>query len=221
MDEFLRYEQLLAPVVSILMTVVIVPLISRLYRLHREQAHMIKRKLFENTGVVIFGVFDGKMQSDYLGGFLTTLFGETLFELIVEWNDEPSPNIIIPQNEHQSAHMVEILAAHASPYILQSRRIDCYFDGAEEHGTKSYKFCKFVVGLARPDADKLACHDYPRVIMIEAGHLKQLMEDDTILPQFQTTDGVTWLETVRELGTRYLNGEKGIAVLEIPLVPKA
>jgi hypothetical protein len=164
---------------------------------------------------VIFGVFDGGLQSDYLGGFLTLMFGETLFDLIVGWNDAPSPNIIVPKTAYQSAHLQEILAAHASPFILQSGRIDCYFDGAKAYGTASYKFAKFVVGLARPDANKLTCHDYPRVII--ADNLKRIAEEQ-VRPQYETPDGYIWLETVREMGRSYFSGKQdGLVVLEIPL----
>jgi len=204
--------------VSLVVTLVILPYLGRLIRLHREQALMIKKKLFEHTGVVIYGVFDKKLQSDYLGGFLTTLFGERLFDLIVHWNDEPSPSVIIPRSDCEADHMKEILAAHASPYILQSSMIECYFKDVEVYGTPSYRFTKLVVGLARPDAHKLVCHDYPRVIAIEQSMLKKLMEDKDIQPQWDTQDGYTWLETVRELGQKYFSGERhGIAVLEVPL----
>jgi hypothetical protein len=33
---------------------------------------MIRKKLQEHTGVVVFGLFDGGLQSDYLGGLNET-----------------------------------------------------------------------------------------------------------------------------------------------------
>lgn len=217
MDTLLRYEPIASPILMLVLTALIWPYLGRLYRLHREQNLMIKKKIFEHTGVVIFGLFDGKLQSDYLGGFLTTLFGETLFDLIVDWNDKPSPNIIVPDNEYQSDHLQEILAAHASPYVLQSNRIDCYFEHVQPYGTPTYQFAKLVVALARPDATNLAAHDYPRVIIVELENLKRIMDED-VVPQHENRDGYTWLETVRELGKRYFGGEhQGIAVLEVPL----
>jgi hypothetical protein len=216
--EYLKtFELLLGPLLTIILTAIIVPYLRRLYRLHREQGLMIRKKLLEHTGVVIFGIFDDGLQSDYLGGFLTLMFGETLFDLIVGWNDAPSPNIIVPKTEYLCAHLQEILAAHASPFILQSGRIDCYFDHVKAYGTPSYKFTKFVVGLARPDANKLTCHDYPRVVVVELDNLKRITEEK-VRPQYETQDGYVWLETVREMGRSYFSGrQQGLVVLEIPL----
>src|ERR1039458_9709599 len=166
MDYLKTFEWLLGPLFTLILTAIIVPYLGRLYRMHREQSLMLRKKLLEHTGVVVFGIFDGGLQSDYLGGFLTLMFGETLFDLIVGWNDAPSPSIIVPKTEYQCAHLQEILAAHASPFILQSGRIDCYFDRVKAYGTPSYQFAKFVVALARPDANKLASHDYPRVVIV-------------------------------------------------------
>ncbi len=217
MDYLRTIEVLLGPLLTLILTAIIVPYLTRLYRLHREERLMIRKKLLEHTGVVIFGLFDGGLQSDYLGGFLTLMFGETLFDLIVGWNDAPSPNIIVPKTEYQCAHLQEILAAHASPFILQSGRIDCYFDGVKAHGTPSYQFAKFIVGLARPDANKLTCHDYPRVIVAEIDNLKRIIEEE-VRPQYETQDGYVWLETVREMGRNYFAGKhQGLVVLEIPL----
>jgi hypothetical protein len=216
--DYLKMAELFAgPLLTLILMVIIVPYLRRLYRMHREQGLMIRRKLLEHTGVVVFGVFDGGLQSDYLGGFLTVMFGETLFDLIVGWNDAPSPNLIVPKSEYQCAHLQEILAAHASPFILQSGRIDCYFERVKAYGTPSYQFAKFVVGLARPDANKLTCHDYPRVIVVEIDNLKRITEDE-VRPQYETQDGYVWLETVREMGKCYFSGrQQGLVVLEIPL----
>jgi hypothetical protein len=216
-DPTRTFELLLAPLLTLLLTAIVVPYLRRLYRLHREEGLMMRKKLLEHTGVVIFGVFDGGLQSDYLGGFLTLMFGETLFDLIAGWNDAPSPSIIVPKTAHQADHLQEILAAHASPFILQSGRIDCYFNGVRAYGTESYKFAKFVVGLARPDANKLASHDYPRVVIAEIDNLKRITEEE-IRPQYETSDGYTWLATVREMGKSYFSGkQQGLIVLEIPL----
>jgi hypothetical protein len=217
MDYLRSIELLLGPLLTLILTAIIVPYLRRLYRLHREHSLMIRKKLLEHTGVVIFGLFDGGLQSDYLGGFLTLLFGETLFDLIVGWNEAPSPSLIVPKTEYHSAHLQEILAAHASPFILQSGRIDCYFDGVRVYGTASYKFAKFVVGLARPDANELTSHDYPRVIIAEIDTLKRITEDE-VRPQYETPDGYVWLETVRGMGRSYFSGrQQGLVVLEIPL----
>jgi hypothetical protein len=220
MEYIKPYEPLMGPLLTLLLMVIIVPYLRRLYRLHREQGLMIHKKLLEHTGVVVFGLFDGKLQSDYLGGFLTALFGETLFDLIVGWNDRSSPSIIVPPTDYQCDHLQEILAAHASPYMLQSGRIDCYFRDVEVCGTPSYPFARFVVALARPDAEHLSAHDYPRVIIVEVGTLKKIMEQ-TVMPQCDTKDGRTWLRTVRELGTDFFAGkQQGMVVLEIPIAPR-
>jgi hypothetical protein len=217
MDYLKTLELLLGPLLTLILTMIIVPYLRRLYRMHREQGLMIRKKLLEHTGVVVFGLFDGGLQSDYLGGFLTVMFGETLFDLIVGWNDAPSPSIIVPKTEYQCDHLQEILAAHASPFILQSGRIDCYFDRVKAYGTLSYQFAKFVVGLARPDANKLTSHDYPRVIIVEIDNLKRIT-DEEVRPQYETQDGYAWLETVREMGKCYFSGkQQGFVVLEIPL----
>jgi len=215
---FFELSSILGWLFSLFMSAIIIPFIAKLYRLHREQQQMIRKKLFEHTGVVLFGLFDGKLQSDYLGGFLTTFFGERLFDLIVGWNESAAtPSIVVPRNDFEADHMTEILAAKASPYLLQSRRIDGYLQGAEVFGTPSYRFAKLIVGLARPDASKLKSHDYPRVIIVEQGMLKAILAGD-IQPQWETQDGYTWLATVRELGERFYGGKHhGIAVLELPL----
>jgi hypothetical protein len=215
--KFFELSSMLGWLISLVMSAIIIPFLARIYRLHREQQYMIRKKLFEHTGVVLFGLFDGQLQSDFLGGFLTTLFGERLFDLIVGWNDVASPSLITPRNDFEADHMAEILAAKASPYLLQSGRIDGYFRGVESYGTPSYRFAKMVVGLARPDASKLKSHDYPRVIILEQGTLKKIMEEE-VKPQWETQDGYTWLSTVRELGERFYGGKhNGIAVLELPL----
>ena len=217
MELFKHYEPLIGPLSTLILMAVVVPYLRRLYRLHREQGLMIRKKLLEHTGVVIFGLFDGKVQSDYLGGFLTALFGETLFDLIVGWNETPSPSIIVPKTDYQGDHLKEILAAHASPFVLQSRRIDCYFRNAEVCGTPSYPFAKFVVALARPDAAQLASHDYPRVVIVEIGALRKIIETDPE-PQYDTKEGRTWLDTVRELGNDFFAGQRdGMVILEIPI----
>jgi hypothetical protein len=221
MDYLKTYEPLIGPALTILATAIVVPYLRRLYRLHREHVRMVHKKLLEHTGVVIFGVFDGRLQSDYLGGFLTAMFGETLFDLIVGWNDSPSPSILVPPTDYQCEHLEEILAAHASPFLLQSTRIDCYFRGAEVCGSRSYPFAKFVVALARPDANQLSSHDYPRVMIIEVGTLKRIL-DETVLPQYESQDGRTWLRTVRELAKAYFAGRRrGTVVLEVPVTPQA
>ncbi len=217
METIKTYEPLIGPLFTLLFMLVVVPYLRRLYRLHREQSLMIRKKLLEHTGVVVFGLFDGKLQSDYLGGFLTALFGETLFDMIVGWNEHPSPSIVVPPTDYQCEHLQEILAAHASPYMLQSGRIDCYFRDVEDCGTPSYPFARFVVALARPDAAHLASHDYPRVIVVEEGTLKKIMKQ-TVMPQYDTKEGRTWLRTVRELGDDFFAGKRqGMVVLEIPI----
>ena len=221
MEYIKTYEPLVAPLLTLLLMAIVVPYLRRLYRLHREQGLMIRKKLLEHTGVVIYGVFDGKLQSDYLGGFLTAMFGETLFDLIVGWNDHPSPSIIVPKTDYQREHLEEILAARASPFVLQSGRIDCYFRGVEVCGTPSYPFARFVVALARPDAAQLSSHDYPRVMIVEVSTLRRIMEED-VVAQYDTKDGRTWLQTVRELGRDFFSDDRrGMVILEIPLASES
>ena len=156
MDYIKLYEPLVGPLLTLILTAIVVPYLNRLYRLHREHALMVRKKLLEHTGVVIFGLFDGRLQSDYLGGFLTVMFGETLFDLIVGWNNGPSPNIIVPKSDYHSAHL-------------------------------------------------------------EVNTLKKIV-DQEVLPQYDSQDGYTWLETVREMGRDYFKGnQRGMVVLEIPI----
>lgn len=210
-----KYSRLL----EVGLTLIIIPIVTKTLRHNQEQGKMIRKKLDETTGVVVYGLFDGKLQSDYLGGIKTALFGEWLFDLIVGWNDKPSPNLITPPESFQADFMREIMAANASPFILQSRRIDCYFAGAKQHGTKNYPFARLILGLARPDADKLISQDYPRIMIVEEGHLRSIVDAETIQPQYDTPEGQTWLRTVRELGEAHFGGrDNGIAILEIPLL---
>lgn len=194
------------------------PILLRIMKHNREQKAMVQKKLFENTGVMLFGEFGGQVQSEFLGNFLTTLFGESIFDLVVGWNDQPSPNVIVPETTHQAAHLAEIMSAKASEYILQTNNVDCYFDGAELHGNDKYRYCKIIVALARPDAQKLASYDYARLIAIEVGALMRVVRGAETKPQHETTDGFTWLEVVKELGHKYTSGQhQGLAVLEFPM----
>lgn len=207
-----------ARLIELGLTVIILPIVAKILRHNREQGKMIKKKLDETTGVVIFGLFDGKLQSDFLGGIKTALFGEWLFDLIVGWNDKKSPNLITPPTNYQADYMREVMAANASPFILQSRRIDCYFAQAKAYGTSHYRYAKLVLGLARPDADKLESQDYPRIIAIEESQLRAVLDAEKVEPQFDTGEGRTWLMTIRELGEAHFAGrDSGIAILEIPL----
>jgi hypothetical protein len=216
MNEYLRV--LLGPLTGLVLGTVIVPLLVRIYRLHQEHQRMVKRQLFEHTEVILAGEFDGQVQTDNLGGFLTTLFGERLFGQIVHWNDKPSPSLINPPSDFQADHLRAILRAHVSPFLLQSKRIDCYFDRLAEYGTPSYKFAKFVACLVRPDACMLDSHDCPRVLVIEEAALRRVFENADVKPQYPTKDGKTWLETIRLVGEKYFShGHPSIEVLEIPI----
>jgi hypothetical protein len=72
MDYLKTLELLLGPLLTLILTMIVVPYLRRLYRMHREQGLMIRKKLQEHTGVVVFGLFDGGLQSDYLGGLNET-----------------------------------------------------------------------------------------------------------------------------------------------------
>jgi hypothetical protein len=204
--------------VSIVLSMVVIPLILRVIRQNRETRLMVQKKLFENTGVRIYGEFDGQLQSEYLGSFLTTLFGERLFLLITSWNDKPSPSLIVPPEDFMTAHMLEVMAAHSSPFILQSNGLKRYFQNVEVHGTENYKYCKCVVALARPDASKLESHDYPRLVVVEAAALKRIHDNPNLQPQESTPEGRTWLETLKDMAGRYYADKRsGMAILEFPV----
>ena len=70
MDYLKTLELLLGPLLTVILTLIIVPYLRRLYRMHREQGLMIGKEALGATGVVVFGLFDGGLQSDYLGRFL-------------------------------------------------------------------------------------------------------------------------------------------------------
>ncbi len=201
-----------------LLPVIIVPILIKIYRQHKEQGLMIKKTLFENTGVLIFGEFGGQVQSEFLGDFLTTLFGHRIFDLIVSWNDKPSPNLIVPPSKEEAAHLSEIAMAKASLYLLQSLHLEAYFKNAALHGADAYKYCRILVALARPDANKLTAHDRPRIVAIELDALRRIATNPDVKPQWDTTDGITWVQVMRELWDKYQKGEHdGLAILEFPM----
>ena len=214
LPQFLEFSQ----VVEWVLLLIIIPFIIKHYRSHKEQGLMIRRKLHENTGMMIFGEFDRQIQSEFLGDFLTALFGINMSDMISHWNDKPSPSIIIPTVEYQASHLNEIMAAKASTFILQSNWLEPYFASAKVYGSASYKFCRVIVALARPNAVDLSSHDYPRLIAIEETALRRITDNPaTIRPQWDTKDGRTWLHVLRELGEHVEGDQKGYEVLEVPM----
>lgn len=211
---------ILSGLISILFTALIIPYWRRQRRLYAEQREMIQRTLMQNTGVMIFGHFGKQVQSEFLGDFLTSLFGEVLFDIITEWNKDHHRKeaIVMPANEAQAVHMRYLASAKASSFILQSHGLGRYFRNAQLHGTPEYQFCKVLVAIACPKPDRLTSHDHPRLIAIEEGALKRIAADRDTLPQWDTQDGHTWVAVLRELAEDWEEGEQnGIAVLEIPV----
>jgi len=77
--------------VALVISVVVLPFLRQWLLLYKAEHQMVKRQFFEYTEVILFGVFQGRVEYDALGVLRTILFGERLFELIVGWNKRPSP----------------------------------------------------------------------------------------------------------------------------------
>ena len=204
--------------VTLIFSILIVPYFRRQRKLWTEHREMIQKTLMQNTGVMIFGYFGKQVQSEFLGDFLTSLFGELLFEKITEWNKNCEAAIVTPEDEAQAAHMQYLASAKASSFILQSHGLGRYFRKAKLHGTPDYQFCKVLVAIACPKPERLKSHDHPRLIAIEESSLLRIADDHEAQPQWETQDGNTWLSVLRELAKDWREGrQNGIATLEIPV----
>ncbi len=210
--------------VTLFFSVVIIPYLRRHSRMQHELHAMARRTLIENTSLVLFGLFDGQLQSEFLGKTLTNFFGTVLSDLITEWDSHHTTAIVTPPDEDQASQMRYLAAAEASCFILQSHGLGCYFRNMEVLGTAAYPYSRIVVAVACPKADRLKTHRHPRIIAIGESDLLLIAADkDTnlIRPQWDTQDGWTWLAVLREFADTYVNGgQNGIEVLEMPNVHK-
>lgn len=218
--DFIEIGSIVSGLLSVLFTALIIPYWRRQRRMWREQREMIQKTLMQNTGVMIFGHFGRQVQSEFLGDFLTSLFGEVLFDIITEWNRHSGPDnaIVTPADEARATHMRYLASAKASSFILQSHGLGRYFRHAQLHGTPEYQYCRILVAIACPQPNRLDSHDHPRLIAIEESALMRIANDEGTEPQWDNQDGNTWLSVLRELAKEWRAGRhNGIAVLEIPV----
>jgi hypothetical protein len=207
LDSLKPFFPLVGPLVALAISVVVLPLVRQWLSLYNEHQRIIKRQFFEYTEVILFGVFQNRLEFDALGVFRTMLFGERLFDRIVGWNAGPSPDLIVPANSHEAEHLCTVMHMHASSLLLQCVRLDPYFEAGQKLGTAEYRYVQFVACLARPDAAKLTWHDCPRVVLIEEGALRKVAEGK-VEPCTPDKDGACWLEVLRQMGTEYFAGRR-------------
>jgi hypothetical protein len=217
LDQIKPFFPLVGPLVALVISAVVLPLVRQWFALYKEQHQMIKRQFFEHTEVILFGVFQNRVEYDALGVFRTVLFGERLFDLIIGWNDRPSPNLIVPTNPHQAERLRTVMRMQSSSLLLQCVRIDPYFEAGQKLGSAEYRYVQFVASLVRPDPGKLTWHDCPRVVLIEESALRKIHEG-TVEPGTPDRDGATWLEILRQIAVEYFEGRRdAIEIIASPV----
>jgi hypothetical protein len=217
LDDIKPFFPLMGPLVALTLSAVVLPLVRQWLLLYREHHQMIRRQFFEHTEVILFGVFQNRVEYDALGVFRTVLFGERLFETIVNWNAKPSPSLILPANALQAEHLRTVMRMHASSLLLQCVRIDPYFDAGQKLGTAEYRYVNFVACLVRPDPDRLSWHDCPRVVLIEESALWKIQQG-AVAPGAPDKDGTTWLEILRQIAAEYFADRRSaIEVITSPV----
>ena len=217
LDQIKPFFPLVGPLVALVISAVVLPYVRQWLTLYREHHQIIKRQFFEYTEVVLFGVFENRVEYDALGVFRTVLFGERLFDRIVAWNKRPSPDLILPRDPHEAEHLRTVMRMHASSLLLQCVRIGPYFDAGQKLGTVEYRYVQFVACLARPDAGKLSWHDCPRVVLIEESALRKI-QDPATQPNTPDKDGTTWLDVLRQIAAAHSQGsQSAIDVISSPV----
>jgi hypothetical protein len=217
LDDAKPFFPLLGPLVALTISVVVIPLVRQWLALAREHQRMVKRQFFEFTEVILLGVFQNRLEYDALGTFRTVLFGERLFDVIVGWNERPSPNLIIADSPAQAAHLRTVMRMQASSLLLQCVRIGSYFDVGQKFGSAEYRYVKFVASLVRPDPDTLSWHDCPRVILIEESALRKIQEG-AAEPNTADQDEGTWLKILREIAAEHLSDRRrSVEVISSPV----
>ena len=217
LDQIKPFFPLVGPVVTLIVSAVVLPYVRQWLVLYREHHHIIKRQFFESTEVILFGVFENRLEYDALGVFRTVLFGERLFERIVNWIRRPSPNLILPENRLEAEHLRTVMRMQAGSLLLQCVRIGPYFDAGRKLGSAEYRYVQFVACLARPDASKLTWHDCPRVVLIEESALRKI-QDPAAQPSTPDKDGATWLEVLRQMAAaQFQGGHPAIDVITSPV----
>jgi hypothetical protein len=213
LDQLKPFFPLVGPTVALVISAAVIPLVRQWLTLSREQHRIVRRQFFEFTEVILFGVFQNRLEYDALGSFRTVLFGERLFDLVVGWNERPSPNLIVPDNPHLADHLRTVMRMQASALLLQCVRIGSYFDAGLKLGSAEYRYVKFIACLVRPDPDKLSWHDCPRVILIEESALQKI-QAGTMRPNTSDKDECAWLGILRDIAVAHAAG-RNHAVEEI------
>jgi hypothetical protein len=217
LDDIKPFFPLMGPLVALVISAVVLPIVRQWLTLYREHHQMLRRQFFEHTEVIVFGVFQNRVEYDALGAFRTVLFGERLFDLIVDWNNRPSPTLIFPPNPHLAEHLRTVMRMQTSALLLQCVRIDPYFDAGRKLGSAEYRYVHFVACLVRPDACKLSWHDCPRVVLIEESSLEKIGSGE-VQPSSQDQDGATWLAILRQIAAEYAAGHReAIEVIASPV----
>ena len=217
LDDIKPFFPLVGPLVALVISAVVLPFVRQWLLLYREHHQMLKRQFFEHTEVILFGIFQNRLEYDALGVFRTVLFGERLFDLIVGWNERPSPNLIVPGNPHLAERLRTVMRMQASALLLQCVRIDPYFDAGRKLGSPEYRYVQFVACLVRPDACKISWHDCPRVVLIEESALQKI-GDGELEPSASDRDSETWLEILRQIATEYCEGRReAIEIIASPV----
>ena len=217
LDQLKPFFPLVGPLVALVISALVLPYLRQWLSLYKEGHQVMKRQFFEYTEVILFGVFEGRVEYDALGTFRTVLFGERLFELIVNWNNRPSPNLIVPGNRHLAEHLRTVMRMQASSLLLQCVRIGSYFEAGRKLGCAEYRYVQFAACLVRPDASKLSWHDCARVVLVEESTLKKITEGD-VKPSTTDQDGATWLEILKQIAANYVAGHRdGIEIIASPV----
>jgi hypothetical protein len=217
LDQIKQFFPLVGPLVALVISAVVLPYVRQWLALYREHHQIIKRQFFEYTEVMLFGVFENRVEYDALGVFRTVLFGERLFDRIVNWNKRPSPDLILPRDPHEAEHLRTVMRMHASSLLLQCVRIGPYFDAGRKLGSAEYRYVQFVACLVRPDANKLTWHDCPRVVLIEESALRKV-QDPSAQASTPDKDGATCLDMLRQIAElHFKDGHPAIDVISSPV----
>ena len=69
---------------------------------------------------------------------------------MINWNNRPSPNLIVPGNRHLAEHLRTVMRMQASSLLLQCVRIGSYFEAGRKLGCAEYRYVQFAACLVRP-----------------------------------------------------------------------
>ncbi|MDB5391524.1 MAG: hypothetical protein JWM11_7170 [Planctomycetaceae bacterium] len=193
------------------------PKLKRFLREQREQHAIIHKTLYGKVSVVLYGVFDSQIRSEELGVFPTTYLGHRLASHVMQWNEKPSGDIIVPESKLEAERMEFVLTGLGSGYLQASHHIDVYFENIVFLGTPNYQYAEMVIALARPDAHKLESLDHPRLLIVEQSALKRIGTENNIAPEIESREARTWHATLQQMAKMYEAGE--LPTYSIPMHP--